>query len=150
MSLRQNFPYIGAIYLLMMRDEKILLLQRANTSYYDGRYSLPAWHMDGHELPTEAMIREAYEELGITIRPEWFGEPLTLFRMAMQNNGNGERFEFFFPLTQWEWDIVNNEPDKCSDLRRFPLDALPDETIPYIREVIEAQQSGKKFLEIKE
>ncbi|MBP7884737.1 hypothetical protein KAZ93_00900 [Patescibacteria group bacterium] len=58
--------------------------------------------MDGHELPTEAMIREAYEELGITIRPEWFGEPLTLFRMAMQNNGNGERFEFFFPLTQWE------------------------------------------------
>ena len=70
LAMRQNFPYVGAVYLLLVQDAKILLLKRANTSYYDGWYMTPAGHMDGHELATEAMIREGYEELGITIRPE--------------------------------------------------------------------------------
>lgn len=108
----------------------------------------PAGHMDGHELATEAMIREGYEELGITIRPEQLWEPLTLFRIV--HGVDNERFELFFPLTDRDGEIVNNEPDKCDELAWFPIDALPDMTIPYIREVIQAWQSGKKFLEIRE
>lgn len=104
--------------------------------------------MEGHELATEAMIREASEELGITIHPERLEEPLTLFRIC--HDKDNERFELFFPLTDRDGEIVNNEPDKCYELAWFPIDALPDMTIPYIREVIQAWQSGKKFLEIRE
>ena len=147
--MRKNFPYIWEVYLIVLKNNKILLLRRANTWYYDGQYSLPAGHMEGHETPTEAIIRETGEEIGINTLPSQLWSPLTVFRMCADGIDN-ERFEIFFPLIQRDGEIKNNEPHKCDDLARYDINNLPENTIPYIRESIKAYISGKSFIEIIE
>ena len=57
--------------LLMVKNEdgkkKILLSKRKNTGYKDGEYELPGGHLKENEDLYEAMIREAKEELGISL-----------------------------------------------------------------------------------
>jgi 8-oxo-dGTP diphosphatase len=40
---------------------------------------------------------------------------------------------------------VNLEPHKCDHLDWFPLDAWPEETIPYIREALEHVLAGRPY-----
>ena len=54
---KERFKLIPAVYLLLRRDEEVLLLRRANTGYQDGKYGLIAGHLDGDELGTVAMSR---------------------------------------------------------------------------------------------
>ena len=60
--------------LLMIKNEdgkkKILLSKRKNTGYKDGEYELPGGHLEENEDLYEAMIREAKEELGISLKRE--------------------------------------------------------------------------------
>ena len=40
---------------------------------------------------------------------------------------------------------VNREPEKCSELGWFPLDALPDDMVAYCRAGLEAYRAGHRF-----
>ena len=37
---------IPASYLVLMKENKVLLLRRFNTGYQDGNYSMITWHLD--------------------------------------------------------------------------------------------------------
>jgi 8-oxo-dGTP pyrophosphatase MutT (NUDIX family) len=123
----ERFKLIPEAHLLMVCDDSILLLRRYNTGYEDGKYSLVAGHLEGDETATEAMAREALEEAGIVID----SNDLTLAHV-MHRRHLDERLSFFFTTTKWSGKPENREPDKCDDLRWFPLDNLPQNTIPYI------------------
>jgi 8-oxo-dGTP diphosphatase len=127
----ERFKLIAAVYLLFRRDDEILLLLRANTGYEDGNYGLVSGHVDGDEPLAQAAAREAREEAGVEIDPA----DLTL-RTVMHRRQDDERVEFFFEPSRWRGEIRNMEPDKCAALSWFPIGALPDNTIPYIREAI--------------
>jgi len=64
----EPFKLISSVYLLLRRDDELLLLRRANTGYHDGRYSLVAGHLNGDERATDAIAREAREEAGIEVQ----------------------------------------------------------------------------------
>jgi len=69
MTVRRRFTIIPAVHLLFLADDRVLLARRYNTAYEDGRFSVPAGHLDGEETVRMAAIREAAEEIGWSTTP---------------------------------------------------------------------------------
>lgn len=135
----ERFKMIAASYLLFIQDGKILLSRRFKTGYEDGMYSLPAGHIEENETLTAGGMREVFEEVGVRLKP---GD-LTLVHV-MHRKHFDIRLDFFFAAKLSNQSPVNKEPEKCDDLSWFPLSALPENTILYIRHAIECMQ--KKIL----
>jgi 8-oxo-dGTP diphosphatase len=138
----ERFKAIVSVYVLFVKDGKLLMLRRANTGYEDGKYSLVAGHADGNEALTYATVREAKEESGVDIKPE----DLRL-KVVMHRIDDREQLDFFFEAKQWQGEPKNAEPEKCDDLNWFPLDQLPERTIPYIREAVRCYREGIIYAE---
>jgi 8-oxo-dGTP diphosphatase len=66
-----------------------------------------------------------------------------MFRSAAKD----ERIDFFMTASQYEGEIINNEPDKCDDLRWFPLHELPENMVLYVREALEYYLAGVQYSE---
>jgi 8-oxo-dGTP diphosphatase len=138
-----KFPYVGSAYLMLIRDGKILLLRRANTGFEDGNYGLPAGHLDGNETAREGCAREVREEIGIHVEPL----DLKLAHLSHRKAAHDERFDLFWTTSQYSGEIQNMEPEKCDDVSWHPLDALPTNTIDYIRKAITHSQGGIVYSE---
>lgn len=68
--LKERHKNIPASYLILMKDNKILLQRRFNTDYKDGEYGIPSGHVEKNESFTKALIREMKEEIGIILKPK--------------------------------------------------------------------------------
>ncbi len=137
---------VTASYLFLRRGSEILLARRCNTHYQDGNYQVPAGHVDAGELPTEALIREAKEEIGIDIKRSDIRFVHASFRP--KHDHTGDRVDYFFEVTTWSGEIINAEPQKCDDLKWCELDTLPENMSPHIRIAIEAYTKGQYYSEL--
>lgn len=131
----------AAVYLLLIKDEKILLLRRFNTGWNDGNYSLASGHIDGNEPAEAAMIREAREELGIGIKPE----DLEFAHVSHRYAPDCEYIDFYFTASQWQGEPHNAEPNKCDEVAWYDLDALPENVVPNVKEVIEHYANKRPY-----
>jgi 8-oxo-dGTP diphosphatase len=127
----QRFKMIASGYVLFIRNRKILLSRRYRTGYKDGYYSLPAGHIEDNEPMKEGTCREIKEETGVRIKPA----DISLVHV-MHRKENDIRMDFFFLARIYKGEPKNAEPEKCDDIRWFPVDSLPGNTIPYIRAAI--------------
>jgi 8-oxo-dGTP pyrophosphatase MutT (NUDIX family) len=146
---KDRFKLIPAVYLLLRRENEVLLLRRANTGYQDGKYSVIAGHLNGDELATSAMVREAMEEAGIKVNPKDLILSHTCHRLTRNEVGQ-ERIDLFFESTKWKGTITNAEPNKCDDLSWFPIDNLPAEMLPLVKNVINNIRKDINFSEYTE
>jgi len=137
---------IPAVYLFLEKDGKILVARRYNTGYQDGNYQVPAGHVDEGELPSEALIREAKEEVGITLSPTDLELVHISYRPKHDDTDN--RVDFFFRARTWSGEVKIMEPHKCDDLKWVTLDALPENMTPHVRDAIECMQKGIFFKEL--
>lgn len=138
----ERFKLILSVYLILVKDGKTLLLRRANTGYEDGNYGLVAGHADGNEAATDALCREVLEESRLRLNPKE-----VRFVHLMHRVGDDERIDVFFTVDNWEGEPINNEPEKCDDLSWFPLNQLPNNTIPYIKQALYCYQEGTTYSE---
>jgi mutator protein MutT len=122
-----------ASYLILKKDDKILMHLRQNSGYMDGYYSFVAGHLEAMEGPTECIIREAKEEAGIDVTKEDLKLVHTMYKPLKRD----ERIDFFYLCENWSGEITNCEEKKCKELKFFSIDNLPQNTIPYIRKVLE-------------
>lgn len=132
---KERHKIIPSSYLVLIKDNKILLGRRVNTGYEDGNYGLPAGHVEEGETFTRGAIRESKEEIGITLNPK----DLKVVHIMHRDSGlveNNERIDVFFTADNFEGEAKNMEPEKCDDLSWFDMRHLPDNIIPYIKEAI--------------
>ena len=129
-----------AVHLFLIHEKRILLLRRYNTGYADGQFSVIAGHLDGNEEVKAATIREAREEADIEINLAQLEIVGVMHRKSVD-----ERIDFFLIATTWKGEIVNKEPHKCDELAWYPLDALPQNMVPYVRVAITNYEQGQWF-----
>jgi 8-oxo-dGTP pyrophosphatase MutT (NUDIX family) len=130
---KERHKIIPASYLVLIKDNKVLLLRRFNTGYEDGKYSMIAGHVDKGENFTQCIIREAEEEAGIKLES---GDLKFVHAMCRDSGAgeNNERMDMFFVAENFDGEIKNKEPQKCDDLSWFDINNLPENTIPYIKQ----------------
>jgi ADP-ribose pyrophosphatase YjhB (NUDIX family) len=137
---------IPSSYLILIRENKILLSLRCNTGFEDGKYSLVAGHCEEGETFTQCLIREAKEEVGIELLAGDIQVAHVMHRNSYTPIDN-ERVDVFFTAKKWTGTLENKEPDKCDDLAWFDLDNLPRNTILYICQAIEMIEAGTFYSE---
>jgi 8-oxo-dGTP diphosphatase len=128
--------------LILVRDGKVLLAQRAGTGYADGCWNLPSGKLEEGETITHAAVREGLEEIGVHLAEDG----LEFAHLIHYRNHLGNaRIGVFFAVSQWKGEPYNAEPHKCSAIEWFPLGELPEGTYPYTAEGLAAYRRGVQF-----
>ena len=138
-----RFTLRAAVYLILLKDSKVLLSRRYNTGWMDGKYSLIAGHFDGNESVSNSMIREAWEEAGIKVDKTTLKPATVLHRYSTDQ----EYMDFFFVATNWKGEPEIKETDKCDEMTWFDLNDLPENILPHIVEAIKNYQNNVPFSE---
>lgn len=135
-------PYVG-VHLLLIRDGQLLLMKRTVKDEMDGLYALVAGKVDLNESPSVALVREAYEEVGVMIDPKDLRHVLTIHHAKTEYKADlHDIIEFYFTTDHWSGEPHLMEPELASELKFFPLDKLPEPLSPWIKYALKAYQSG--------
>jgi 8-oxo-dGTP pyrophosphatase MutT (NUDIX family) len=138
----ERFRVVPAAYVVLRRGEEVLLQFRHNTGFMDDHWAVAAaGHVEADESVFEAAVREAHEELGITIDVADLVGLTGMHRTQRNGRWVDERVDWFFECRRWTGEPMLLE-DKAADLRWFALDALPDPVVPHERMVLESLRSG--------
>ena len=128
--------YCAGVFVI--HKKKILSLKQAGNNFL----VLPGGHIEENESLTSGAAREFFEEVGIRFNPK----DLVLVHV-MHRKEEDIRMDFFFTGNVDRQKPFNKEPEKCDDLGWFPLNSLPNNTIPYIAEAIRSYQKHVFFSE---
>ena len=107
--------------------KQILMLKRAGTGYCDGYFDLPGGHLEANEDIFDGMIREAKEEIGITITRE------DMEILHIYHRYKGGMLKFVFKADKYDGTPINNEPDKCEKIEWIEFENLPENIVPSIK-----------------
>lgn len=147
-NMRYECGGIQEVSMILLRDDSVCLVRRANTGYMDGMYCFPAGHKEPGEAPLSGAIREAFEETGVRIDPADVRHVHTMHRMCHGRieDPDHERVAYFFVAEAWDGEPANVEPEKSDHVGWFSFDALPD-VIPYMRDALGYMWEGKAYSE---
>jgi ADP-ribose pyrophosphatase YjhB (NUDIX family) len=141
-SVPERYRSIVDVYVLLRRDGKILLMERANTGYADGQLCPPSGHLEQGESVIDGAIREAAEEVGVHLSEN----DLCCAHVVHHRNSDGQgRIGFFFATTRWKGEPRNREPHKCARLFWVDPDDLPPNTVGYTAAAVAQIQAGHRF-----
>lgn len=144
---KERFRSLACTVLILIQEGKVLLMKRANTGFGDGLYALPGGGIDGNEPLKSALCREAYEELGITVVPDDLEFSSVLHTGPYERN-KYECIIFCFKVKKFSGTLLNAEPDKCDELRFFPLDELPENMLDASRACLHNMTNKIPFEEL--
>lgn len=119
-----RYRTLSAVFVMIIKDHKILLQKRKNTGYSDGKYDLAAsGHVEQKESLKEAVIRESFEEIGIEVDKE----NIEFVTLIHKNDAvyNTVYYNVYFITHTFQGIPFVKEPNKCSELKWFDLENLP-------------------------
>jgi len=94
------------------------------------------------ETIKHAMVREAKEEIGISIKPE----DLQLVHI-MQHKSQYHYIDFYFECQLYQGVPSNCEPLKCGDVCFFPKDKLPCNLVGNVEQALKLIKTGMNYSE---
>lgn len=134
--------------MLIEREGKYLFVRRANTGWMNGYYGLPSGKVEKKEGFLAAAVREAKEEVGVTVSPEgaefvhvsWRNEP---------EQHDMEWCDVLFRAKSWSGEPYNAEPDVHDSVAWFSLSDLPENVVPPVRAMLLAYAAGNTYSEFQ-
>ncbi|MER6386191.1 NUDIX domain-containing protein [Streptomyces sp. NPDC001250] len=119
---------VNDVMIILEHDGSVCLAERQGTGYADGKLNLPSGKVELGEDVFDAVIREAFEEIGVRIERD----ALHIVHVMYFRNPEGEtRVGWFFVASHWEGTPTNMEPHKCAGLEWHPAENLPENTVRY-------------------
>ncbi len=144
----EHYKTLSAIFpVIINKENEILLLKRKNTGYMDGKWDFAgSGHVDEDETAIQAVIRESKEEIGIDIVSRDVEFAYLSHRLG--KNGNRTYYDIYFKVNNFSGLPIIAETDKCSELKWFALDSLPQEMIEIRKAVLLNILKGETYNEI--
>lgn len=135
--------FLSSVYLIIKNNKNEILFQRRQgTKLWPGFLALPAGHIDEGENVYDAVVREAKEELNITISIE---NIIDTFVVNRRNKSIQPYYDVYFEIDSYIGDIIINEPEKCSELKWIKVEDLPDDVIDFEKVALLNNKKGIKF-----
>lgn len=138
-----RFAVIPAVYVYLLRADRVLLQLRSGTGHMDGTWAAgAAGHIEHGETAAVAAIREAEEELGVALGDH----DLTPLTVMQRTDGTAapieQRVDWFYAASSWSGAPRIREASKCAGLEWFSVHDLPTAMPPYERIVLEGLAGG--------
>ncbi len=133
------------VLLILAVEDYVLLALREGTGYADGMWNLPSGKLEVGEDAVSAVIREAREEIGVSLAPD---EPQMITTVHHRNAVGLGRVGLVFivshdPLRHGE--VSNAEPHKCAKVEWFPVDMIPLNTYAYTAAALVSYQENARL-----
>lgn len=129
-----------AVYCLLYKEGKILMYRRANTGWEDGKYGVPAGHLEKDENILEAAKRELMEETGLNVEIKDLELVLT-----GQRKSNNEYIDIFFIVKKYSGNPGFTEENKSDDMIWADPDNLPENTLDMIKLALDKIKNNEKY-----
>jgi 8-oxo-dGTP diphosphatase len=129
---------LTARLLLHYREHTLYLMQ---TKGNGGGFTLPGGRIEGEEFAKEGLIREAFEEVGITLTKK----SLKLVHVMHKRLSSTTEIIFFFKASKWQNEPVTKELEKFSDCVWLPDDEPPKRLPAVIKTAMAAIADGKIY-----
>jgi 8-oxo-dGTP pyrophosphatase MutT (NUDIX family) len=133
-GVEQRRSVVVDVILLLMRNDRILLRERANTGYGDGAYEPPSGQLAMRETILETAIRVASAQAGITIS----AKNVSLAHVMHDVSGSG-RIAFFLTVAGWRGECL------APGVRWFPVGDLPTNMLDRARVALRNYAEGMRF-----
>lgn len=141
--MRQRFQLTTSVFVIVRKENYVLLLRRSNTGWMDGFLSLPAGSHDGGEPLTVAAARELREETGLVAGP---GTLRMAHLMHCRVGDSGvEWLGAFFLAEHWEGTPELVESGKHDYLGWYDWTQLPEDLISYTAQGIRCAFEGMPY-----
>lgn len=130
--------------LILYEKGKILLLKQTKPN--GGNYTLVGGNIEKDEYAKASLIRESFEEAGITLK----SKDLQLVHVLQKNTNKEQRIVFYFKANRWEGKVRSKEKDKFKAAEWFHLDKLPKNLTATVRHVMKEYRKGNLYSEIRD
>ncbi|MBT2401865.1 NUDIX domain-containing protein [Streptomyces sp. ISL-100] len=133
-------------HLYLEREGTVLLGKR----HPDAAFAPSTWHLlAGHcefEAVRTCVAREAAEESGLQIDEQDLRLVHTVH--VLDPGSTQPRLQMFFAATRWTGEPELREPDRCTEWRWWPLNALPDQLVEYTRVALKGIARGSTYTQM--
>lgn len=147
----EHFRSLSAVIPIILQkkdnDVQILLHRRKNTGYKDGKWDMAgSGHVDENETAKMAVVRECSEELGIDVKIT----NISFAHLAHRVNDSGGRtyYDIYFIVNKYDGIPKIMEPDKCSELKWFKINDLPNDIMEIRKVVLDNYRENIQYSEI--
>ena len=131
---------LTARLLLEYRDHLLFLAQ---TKSNGGGYTLPGGKIEGIEFAKDALVREAFEEVGVIVQRN----SLDLVHITHRKLRSIIEIIFIFKAKDWSGEMAVKEVDKFREAIWRPADEAPERLTAVLKYTLDRIAKGKAYSE---
>lgn len=133
----KRFKVKIGVFLILINEGNLLCLRRQNTGIEDGLYVVPMGGLQEMETPLQAVVREAIEEVNVTIKESDLKLAHVMYRKHTQPDGYFfYQQDLYFIAHHFTGVVCNLEPHKADDVSFFNIHDLPLNFSPCVTKAI--------------